>query len=256
MDSIKKKRSNILECKTHYHFKPAQMNTIDQERRNHFYLGLAKSAYHEHYDKFYHQILERRKRVQIKKAIMEQDGNQNLGWYDFKILRKKHIVLWTLRREMVPFYGVCKIIKLIACFLTTILYPFYNVNGFPKFHTLELWFLIMLESIFAIEILVNFFMQTLDEEGKSRNEPLENVSFNYFKGGFTKDLLVLLPLGWIFSFADERFKILWLVKAIRIKTLHHSLSKRSFEPFIAYYISYLQGDAFTNEELRYQTQYD
>jgi hypothetical protein len=76
----------------------------------------------------------------------------------------------------------------------------------------------------------------------------------YLRGGFALDFIVLLPLGAIFSLIDPRLKILVFLKAIRIKTLHQSLSKRSFEPFIAYYISYLQGDAFTNEELSHQTQ--
>ena len=59
--------------------------------------------------------------------------------------------------------------------------------------------------------------------------------------------MVLLPLGLFFQYIDERLKIFWLVKATRITTMHKSLSTRSFEPFIASYIGYLQGDAFTNE---------
>ena len=74
---------------------------------------------------------------------------------------------------MIPFYAVFKIIKLLACSITTILYPYYNENGFPSINSLEIWFLIFLESIFAIEILINFFLQTLDEEGKSKNLTLE-----------------------------------------------------------------------------------
>ena len=74
---------------------------------------------------------------------------------------------------MIPFYGVFKIIKLVACSITTILYPYYNVNGFPSINSLEIWFLIFLESIFAIEIFINFFLQTLDEVGKSKNLTLE-----------------------------------------------------------------------------------
>ena len=77
---------------------------------------------------------------------------------------------------MVPFYALGKIVKLIACCLTTILYPYYNVNGFPSINSLELWFLVFIESIFALEIVINFFLQTLDEEGKSKNLPLESVS--------------------------------------------------------------------------------
>jgi hypothetical protein len=93
-----------------------------------------------------------------------------------------------------------------------------------------------LESIFLVEIFANFFLQPLDEQGKSQNLPLETISFQYLKGDFAKDFIVLVPLGVIFSIIDERFKILVFLKAIRITTLHKNLSKRSFEPFIAYYI--------------------
>ena len=121
----------------------------------------------------YHKTLARRRRLKVAKAIATEKKDKVLGWYNFSLLRKKNIKQWTLRREMIPFYAVFKIIKLVACSITTILYPYYNVNGFPSINSLEIWFLIFLESIFAIEIFINFFLQTLDEVGKSKNLTLE-----------------------------------------------------------------------------------
>ena len=102
---------------------------------------------------------------------------------------------WTLIREEIPFYVVFKLIKLVACLLTTVLYPIYNVTGYPKFGEFQLFFLIILEGVFFVEIVVNFFMQPLDEQGISKSETLENIASMYLRGGFALDFIVLLPLG-------------------------------------------------------------
>lgn len=139
--------------------------------------------------------------------------------------------------------------KLIVCLITTLLYPLYNVNGFPKFPSWHFYRLFLLEGVFGVEIILNFFLQDLDEDGKSKGESLETVSSNYLRGKFLIDLIALLPLGAMFTHIDERFKVLWLVKAIRIKELHQYLSKKSFQPVINHYIQYKQGNAITDPDL-------
>lgn len=47
--------------------------------------------------------------------------------------------------------------------ITTILYPYYNTNGFPEWNSSEMAFLIFLESIFAVDIIIGFFLQRIDE---------------------------------------------------------------------------------------------
>ena len=76
-----------------------------------------------------------------------------------------------------------------------------------------------LESIFLIDIILNFFLQELDEENKSRNLPLEVVAHKYFTSKFLRDIIILLPLGGILSMIDVRLKFFWLIKALRIKDL-------------------------------------
>ena len=85
-----------------------------------------------------------------------------------------------------------------------------------------------LESVFFVEIILNFFLQDLDEEGKSKNEAHEVIISKYMRGNFVTDVLAFLPLGYMFEFIDHKFKILWLIKALRIKELHGYLGKRSF----------------------------
>jgi hypothetical protein len=54
-------------------------------------------------------------------------------------------------------------LKLIVNVITTILYPLYNVNGFPKWNTYDMAILVFLESFFGIDIIMKFFLQELDE---------------------------------------------------------------------------------------------
>ena len=65
MNVAMRKNTVVVGGKTHYQFKPTDLQNIEQERQNHFYLGLDKNVYHEHYDKLYHQILTRRKRQKV-----------------------------------------------------------------------------------------------------------------------------------------------------------------------------------------------
>lgn len=128
------------------------------------------------------------------------------------------------------------------CLVTTLLYPFYTVNGFPSWSppTSEFWIIVGLECIYAFDIMMNFFLQTLDEEGKSQELPLEMVAVQYLKQGFLTDLIVLIPFGGILSLVEPRFEILWLIKAIRIKDLHYYLNIRQFQPLINSFIEYKQ----------------
>ena len=56
------------------------------------------------------------------------------------------------------------------------MYPFYNVNGFPPFNSYKFIQLVLLDSVFFVDIILNFFMQELDEKGQSKNHPLETIA--------------------------------------------------------------------------------
>jgi hypothetical protein len=117
------------------------------------------------------------------------------------------------------------------------MYPYYNVNGFPAIGSFNYWILFMLEGVFGFEIIMNFFLQDLDEGGNSLNKPLETVSSNYLRGRFLVDLIAFLPLGSM-TLIDERLKILWLIKAIRIRELNKILEYRNMRPIMVSYIEH------------------
>ena len=123
---------------------------------------------------------------------------------------------WTLKQDNQCF-KCWNIFKLFVCFITTMMYPYYSVNGFPVLWSTQFIFLVFLELVFGFEIILKFFLQELDEKGQSLYFPLEIVATNYLRSEFLIDLFVLLPLGGIFSEIDDRWKILWLIKAYRLK---------------------------------------
>lgn len=55
---------------------------------------------------------------------------------------------------------------------SAIAYPYFMVNEFPSVDQPGTIILMISESIFFIDIVLNFFKQDLDEEGKSKFESL------------------------------------------------------------------------------------
>ena len=70
--------------------------------------------------------------------------------------------------------------------------------------------MIIFESIFALDILINFFKQDLDDQGKTKAEPLVKICTRYLQTNFVFDVLVLIPWGYIFG----QFVFLWGIKAM------------------------------------------
>ena len=46
-------------------------------------------------------------------------------------------------------------------------------------YTQNFWLMIIFESIFSIEILINFVKQDLDDQGVTKLEPLSKIAFRY-----------------------------------------------------------------------------
>ena len=64
---------------------------------------------------------------------------------------------YTLRQDTL-YFKIWNILKLIVCLVTTLLYPYYSVNGFPEVYTNSFWQLLILEAVFTLEILMRFFL--------------------------------------------------------------------------------------------------
>lgn len=193
----------------------------EENRRNHFFRGLNKLEYHKYFDTMYHLHQGKLKRKEMH--MLEQDDSVRV--------RAKY----TLRQDTVCF-KIWNILKLIVCLVTTLQYPYYSVNGFPEIYTSQFWQLMMLEAVFGLDILLRFFLQELDEDGKQQDLPLEEVASNYLKNQFVIDLIAIIPFGAIFSSFDERLAFLWLIKAIRITDLKFYMSDRFFKPLIIFCI--------------------
>jgi hypothetical protein len=76
----------------------------------------------------------------------------------------------------------------------------------------------------------------MDDEGNSKFDTLETISSNYFKNGFIIDFLTFLPLGYFFMRVDNKLKILWAIKALRIRTLNRQMSDKVLMPIIQSFI--------------------
>ena len=134
---------------------------------------------------------------------------------------------WTINQDTKKF-KIWTFFKLGVNILITLMYPYYNVNGFPPYKSYKFIQLVLLDSVFFFDIILNFFLQELDEKGHSKNQPLEIIAENYLRGDFLLDMIVFVPWGGIFSLVDNRLKFLWLIKALRIKDLMRYMSKRQF----------------------------
>ena len=63
-------------------------------------------------------------------------------------------------------------------------------------------------------------------------DPLNVVASKYLNTTFTLEIISLFPWGYIMATFDPKFKVFWLVKAIRIGQLNQYLGDRSLLPII------------------------
>ena len=106
--------------------------------------------YHRMFDNLYHTYLEQS--LSEKYSQIEKDGDVEQSSELIQSPSSKQ-EKYTLRQDT-HYYKIWNVVKLIVCFITTIMYPCYTVNGFPKNHTFLV--LVLMESIFALEICIKF----------------------------------------------------------------------------------------------------
>lgn len=63
---------------------------------------------------------------------------------------------YTFRQDTVA-YQIWHIVIVLVCLYTSIIYPYYNMAGFPGFYESGFWILVVAEAFFFIEMIVNFF---------------------------------------------------------------------------------------------------
>lgn len=74
------------------------------------------------------------------------------------------------------------------------------------------------ESIFLIDLIINFFLQPRNEAGHELNLRREQISSNYFFGRFAFDFFILLPHGIVMIY-HKNLSSLWLLKTLRLRDL-------------------------------------
>lgn len=119
-----------------------------------------------------------------------------------------------------------------ANFYTSLMYPYYTVNGMPDWISSWMILLVSTELICLFDIVINFILQEVDEEGRTKFEKASVLIERYFKGQFPYDLLVLLPIGYLMSLIDSKLKFFWVIKAFRITKVNYYLSDRMILPII------------------------
>lgn len=110
-------------------FEPAdKQENFEEGRRTHFFRGLTKEQYHKYFDGMYHLSQEKRQKNKIQE---EQFGHFSPIEYTDQPRKKAK---FTLRQDTFCF-KIWNILKLIVCLVTTLLYPYYSVNGFPPYYS-------------------------------------------------------------------------------------------------------------------------
>ena len=112
------------------------------------------------------------------------------------------------------FYRIHSAFKIVASLYLLIFYPFMAHR--QQISNNEMILMIISESIFLIDIIVNFFLQPMNEEGQELNVQLLRIAQNYFFGRFLVDFFLILPHG-IFMYYIKNMSALWLIKTIRLR---------------------------------------
>lgn len=116
--------------------------------------------------------------------------------------------------------------------------------------------MVLYETIFFIEMAINFVKQDLDDEGNTKHELPEKIAVRYLQSSFIVDVIALIPWGYISDSYGPNFGVLWVIKAIRIKTLIGMMSNKRILPPIKTYISNLQKKSLEDESLKFQMDKD
>ena len=83
---------------------------------------------------------------------MVEDKKEQLLLVDPKNIRSKYTL-----KQTDTFYKVWHFIDIINCFYSAISYPYYTNNGLPDYPDGSFWLLWFSETLFFIDIVLNFF---------------------------------------------------------------------------------------------------
>ena len=123
---------------------------------------------------------------------------------------------WTISPNK-NWFRVLKVIKILGSFYLAFLYPF--LANRHEIHSNDIMILAIFESIFLVHLILNFFLQPINEAGQVMNLSRKQISKRYFYGNFGFDAFMLFPHG-IFYIFDYSLGSLWMLKTLRIRDLY------------------------------------
>lgn len=89
---------------------------------------------------------------------------------------------------------------------------------FKGYNTIQFHLLVFCETVFLIDMIINFFMQPLNGQGNNSNLSLYGVAYGYLKGKFMQDFIALLPFGALKAY-HVSLRSLWLLKLMRVREM-------------------------------------
>ena len=132
------------------------------------------------------------------------------------------------------FYVIWCLFRMVFSIAESILYPYGSALGFPtSFDDPIFWILASSQTVFIVDMLIKLFVafKKKGEEDKYVTE-LSLIAINYYQTDFAWDLIITLPLGYIMQQISLNFKILNLIKAVRIGDFIILLTPNYIRPVI------------------------
>ena len=112
------------------------------------------------------------------------------------------------------------------------MYPYFTVNGLPSIDSIGFILIVTTEMICFFDIVINFFLQEVDEEGNPKKESRSVIMERYLRSTFAFDVIIFLPIGYFMSLIDQKLKFFWVIKAVRIMKVNYYVSNRIIFPLI------------------------
>ena len=122
------------------------------------------------------------------------------------------------------FYQIFKGFIVMLCILSSLMYAFFaafrmdvegevsvyspaEIKNFNRFQAI-------VECMFLIDMVIEFFLEYVDESTTLKVRDISMISVRYLRGEFIYDIFPLIPFNWIFQFKHSR--LLFLVKCSRL----------------------------------------
>ena len=145
-------------------------------------------------------------------------------------------------------YRTLQMLKILSTLYLCFFYPYLAHR--QQFGDGQILKIIIIELIFLTDLIVNFFLQPLNEAGEVMRIARKDISKKYFFGRFAFDFFMIIPHG-IFMIYNKSFSAFWLIKTLRMRDLIKYLSNEYNKLFVNAMVSYKQQQALQDDNLKY-----